>query len=400
MTVRAPRILLGVTGGIAAYKSAEIIRRLRDLECDVTVAATTSASRFVGESTWAALSGHPVLTSLWQQAERVGHVSTARSADAILVAPATADFLARLVQGRSDDVLSAIVLMAQCPIVIAPAMHTEMWLDPATQRNVSSLRAAGMLVIEPAQGRLTGPDDGPGRLPAPESLAEIAYCVARRPRGADLAGQHVVVTAGGTREAWDPVRWLGNRSSGRMGYAIAAAAIARGAQVSVIAANVNLPDVAGARTIVVSNHAELATAVSSAAVGADAVVMAAAVADFTIATKPSKIKKQHDSAPVLTLTTTSDVLAGLAEGRDGARPKLIGFAAETSDSQEGLEVLAREKLARKGCDAIVANDVSGSAVFGATHASVMIVTAHEPVKVVAAAHKLDVAQHVCDLLEP
>jgi len=400
MTARAPRVLLGVTGGIAAYKSAEVIRRLRDLQCDVTVAATASAHRFVGEATWAALSGRPVLTNLWQHAEVVGHVSAARSSDVILVAPATADFMARLVHGRSDDVLSAIVLMAQCPVVIAPAMHTEMWLDPTTQCNVASLRSVGMLVLDPAKGRLTGPDDGPGRLPAPESLADIAYCAAQRSNGADLAGQHVVVSAGGTREAWDPVRWLGNRSSGRMGYAVAAAAVARGARVTVIAANVDLPDVAGAQTVAVSDHAHLEAAVQAAALTADAVVMAAAVADFTIAAEPTKIKKHHDATPSVQLLPTTDVLAGLAARRQGRHPILIGFAAETAKDAAELEAAARQKLASKKCDAIVANDVSESAVFGKSHASVLIAHANGSVHAIHDANKLDIAQHVCDLLVP
>lgn len=400
MTSHAPRVLLGVTGGIAAYKSAEVIRRLRDLHCDVTVAATASAFRFVGEATWAALSGRPVLSSLWQRAEVVGHVSAARGSDVILVAPATADFIARLAQGRSDDVLSALVLMAQCPVVIAPAMHTEMWLDSITQHNVQVLRSVGMLVLDPAEGRLTGPDDGPGRLPAPESLADIAYCAARRPNGADLTGQHVVVSAGGTREAWDPVRWLGNRSSGRMGYAIAAAAVARGAQVTVVAANVDLPDVAGTQTIAVSDHAHLEAAVTSVALNADAVVMAAAVSDFTIATEPTKVKKQHAATPSLQLSPTADVLADLAASRRGQRPTLIGFAAETAKDTAELEALACQKLVSKKCDAIVANDVSESAVFGKSHASVLIARKDGSVQSVREAHKLDIAQHVCDLLVP
>lgn len=395
MTGRPPSVLLGVTGGIAAYKSAEVVRRLRDLGCDVTVAATPSALAFVGEATWAALSGKPVLTSMWQRAESVGHVSAARAADVVLVAPATADFMARIAAGRSDDVLSAIVLMATVPVVLAPAMHTEMWLNAATADNVTLLRARGMLVLEPDSGRLTGPDSGPGRLPAPQSLADIAYCAAAAGPGLSLHGRKVVVTAGGTREAWDPVRWLGNRSSGRMGYAIASAAVARGAEVVVIAANVDLPDVAGARTRRVGSHAELESAVTREAEQADAVVMAAAVADFTVPAQSAKVKKTAGEAPVLHLQQTSDILAGLARDRGAGRPILIGFAAETESDPEALNRRAADKLAAKGCDVIVANDVTGAAVFGHDRASVLILDRDGSRLHIADEPKLDIGGAVC-----
>lgn len=398
MTGRPPSVLLGVTGGIAAYKSAEVVRRLRDLGCEVTVAATPSALNFVGEATWAALSGRPVLTSLWQRAESVGHVSAARAADVILVAPATADFMARIAAGRSDDVLSAIVLMAKAPVVLAPAMHTEMWLNAATAANVALLRGRGMLVLEPDSGRLTGPDSGPGRLPAPESLADIAYCAAGAGPDRPLRGRRVVVTAGGTREAWDPVRWLGNRSSGRMGYAIASAAVALGAEVVVIASNVDLPDVAGALTLRAGSHAELESAVVSEAARADAVVMSAAVADFTVLAQAEKVKKTAGEAPVLHLRQTSDILAGLSRNRRQGRPLLIGFAAETASEPQVLIRLAAEKLAAKGCDIIVANDVSGSAVFGEDRASVLILDHDGPQLHLADEPKLIIGGAVCTVI--
>lgn len=368
----APTVLLGVCGGIAAYKAAEVVRRLRDLGADVTVCPTANALRFVGEPTWAALSGRPVLDSLWQRAHEVAHVSAARAADVILVAPATADMLARLAQGRSDDVLSSVVLMAACPVIIAPAMHSEMWVNPATQHNVSTLRQRGMLVLEPADGRLTGPDSGPGRLPAPESLAEVALSSAAHP-GRDLLGCHVVVTAGGTREPLDPVRWIGNRSSGRMGYAVATAAVARGAQVTVIAANVNLPDVAGARVVHADTHANMQDATLEVAATADVLVMAAAVADFAGDAQTAKIKKADPAQPLhLALRPTGDILSQVIARRVGARPFVVGFAAETAS--DGLLELAHDKLHRKGCDVIVANDVSGGAVFGEADTAAVVVT--------------------------
>lgn len=396
MSTTRTSVLLGVTGGIAAYKSAEIVRRLRDLGCDVHVAATANALKFVGEPTWAALSGRPVLTSIWQQSDVVGHVSVAREVDAMLIAPATADFMARIAAGRSDDVLSALLLMARVPVVIAPAMHSEMWSNPATVTNVDVLRQRGMLVLEPDSGRLTGPDSGPGRLAAPQSLADIAYCAAAA-SASDLRGRHVVVTAGGTREPWDPVRWLGNRSSGAMGYAIAAAAVARGADVTVIAANVTLPNVAGAKTVEAGTHADLRTAVEHAAGTADVVVMTAAVADFSAAQQAGKVKRTSDVV-MLELHPNTDILARLASSRSGARPLLIGFAAETAPSLPELVALATTKLHAKGCDAIVANDVTNSAVFGQDQASVVIVEPGQEPHVLSETRKLDIGAAVCQLI--
>ena len=398
MAERAPRVILAVTGGIAAYKSAEVVRRLRDLGCDVTVAATASALEFVGEPTWAALSGKPVLSSIWQSTHTVAHVSAARQADVIVVAPATADCLSRTVQGRGDDVVGALLLMATCPVLMAPAMHTEMWLNAATAANVAVLRERGFLVVQPDVGRLTGPDSGPGRLPAPESLAALTYAAATRPAGLDLAGRSVVVTAGGTREALDPVRWLGNRSSGRMGYAIAAAAVARGASVHVIAANVNLPDVAGATTEQVTDHASLAAAVDAAARGTDALVMAAAVSDYTHSPQTQKVSRAPGQPWQVSLQATADILAGVAAARPEKSPMLIGFAAQTEPDEAALIEQATAKLVAKGVDAVVANDVSGGAVFGEDEAAVVIVTRDGSVTRHASQPKLDIAHRVCDLI--
>jgi phosphopantothenoylcysteine decarboxylase / phosphopantothenate---cysteine ligase len=288
-----PRVVLGVAGGIAAYKACLLLRLLTESGHDVTVVPTAAALEFVGAPTWAALSGRPVASTVWENAESVPHVRLGREADLVVVAPATADLLARAAHGLADDLLTNTLLTARCPVVLAPAMHTEMWLHPATQANVATLRSRGVVVLDPASGRLTGADTGPGRLPEPEAILQAALSLLRRgPQAgpgavADLAGRRVVVSAGGTREPLDPVRYLGNRSSGRQGFALAATAAARGAKVTLVAANTELPAPAGAEVVAVGTTAELRAAVLDAAAGADAVVMAAAVADFRPASSPS-----------------------------------------------------------------------------------------------------------------
>jgi len=354
----APRVLLGVSGGIAAYKACEVIRRLREGGADVTVVPTSSALKFVGAPTFEALSGHPVSSEVWDGVAEVRHVSLGQTADLVLVAPATADLIARVAAGRANDLLTASLLMARCPIVFAPAMHTEMWQHPATVANVSTLRQRGIVVLDPAVGRLTGADSGPGRLPDPDEIARTALQVLRRGVSTpDLAGRHVVVSAGGTREPLDPVRFLGNRSSGRQGYAIARAAAARGASVTLVAANVNLPDPAGVHVVPVGTAAELREAVMAAAAGADAVVMAAAVADFRPATvATNKVKKHTGQVPQLLLEQTDDVLQLLVAARQPGQV-VVGFAAETGDADHSWLDLGREKLARKQCDLLVVNEV-------------------------------------------
>ncbi len=359
--------MLGVAGGIAAYKACELLRRLTESRHDVTVVPTASALEFVGAPTWAALSGAPVASEVWTDVHRVPHVRIGQAADLVVVAPATADLLAKAAHGLADDLLTSTLLTARCPVVLAPAMHTEMWEHAATRANVATLRSRGVLVVEPAEGRLTGRDTGKGRLPEPAELFEVcAEVLARGLGGADLAGRHVVVSAGGTREYLDPVRFLGNRSSGLQGYALARAAVARGADVTLVAANVALPDPAGVTVVRVETTGQLREAVVAAAATADAVVMAAAPSDFRpAAVSEAKIKKSDDgSAPTLALVQNPDVLRELGAERPHPGIVVVGFAAETGDATGSVLDLARGKLARKGCDLLVVNDVSGGAVFG------------------------------------
>jgi phosphopantothenoylcysteine decarboxylase/phosphopantothenate--cysteine ligase len=367
----SPRVILGVGGGIAAYKVGELLRRLTESGHRVRVVPTRDALRFVGEPTWAALSGEPVTTEVWSGVAEVPHVRLGQDADLVFVAPATANLLARAAHGIADDLLTNILLTARCPVVFAPAMHTEMWEHPATQANVATLRERGCQVIEPAVGRLTGADSGKGRLPDPAELFEAARRALNRP-GRDLDGRHVVVSAGGTREPIDPVRFIGNRSSGLQGYALARTALARGARVTLVAANVALPDPAGAEIVRTGSAREMRDAVLKAAAGADAVVMAAAVADFRPADyRDEKIKKTAGSGPApIRLIENPDILAELVRTR--SRHQVIaGFAAETHDVLEH----GRQKLARKGCDLLVVNEVGESLTFGAPDNAAVILAA-------------------------
>ncbi len=362
-----PRVVLGVSGGIAAYKSCELLRRFTESGHDVTVVPTAAALEFVGAPTWAALSGKPVAADVWTRVEAVPHVHIGQHADLVVVAPATADLMAKAAHGLADDLLTNTLLTARCPVVFAPAMHTEMWEHPATQANVRTLRERGNVVIEPAEGRLTGKDTGKGRLPEPSEIFELALDVLGRGAAApDLAGRHVLVSAGGTREYLDPVRYLGNRSSGLQGYALARAAAARGAEVTLVAANVALPDPAGVKVVRVETTAELRDAVVAAAPAADAIVMAAAPADFRpTRVSDAKIKKADDgSAPAITLEQNPDILKEISQHRAREGQVIVGFAAETGDATGSVLELATAKLARKGCDLLVVNDVSGGAVFG------------------------------------
>jgi len=360
-------VVLGVSGGIAAYKAADLLRRFTENGYDVRVVPTASALQFVGAPTWAALSGKPVHTGVWDDVHEVPHVRIGQEADLVVVAPATADLLAKAATGLADDLLTNTLLTARCPVVFAPAMHTEMWQHPATQDNVATLRRRGAVVLDPAVGRLTGADSGPGRLPEPEQIFQA--CVRVLSRGADgtapdLAGRHVVVSAGGTREPLDPVRFLGNRSSGRQGYALATTALARGAEVTLVAANVALPDPAGAKVVRVVTAADLRTAVLEAAAGADAVVMAAAVADFRPATTvPTKIKKRGTDPEPLALVRNPDILAELAANRTSRTQVVVGFAAETGDDDGDALVHGRAKLAAKGADLLVVNEVGADRGF-------------------------------------
>jgi phosphopantothenoylcysteine decarboxylase / phosphopantothenate---cysteine ligase len=358
-------VVLGVAGGIAAYKACELLRQLTETGHDVRVVPTDGALRFVGEPTWAALSGRPVHTGVWADAHEVPHVRLGREADLVVVAPATADLLARAANGLADDLLTNTLLTARCPVLLAPAMHTEMWEHPATRANVATLRERGTVVLDPGVGRLTGADTGRGRLPDPADLAELSRLLLADPDALprDLAGRRVLVTAGGTREALDPVRFLGNRSSGRQGYALALVAAARGAEVTFVAANVALPDPTGATVLRVGSAAELHDVTLAAAADVDAVVMAAAVADFRPAMAESaKIKKDAGPPPPVALTPTADVLADLVAARRPGQV-VVGFAAETGDGTAGWLEHGRRKLARKRVDLLVVNPVGKGLAF-------------------------------------
>jgi phosphopantothenoylcysteine decarboxylase/phosphopantothenate--cysteine ligase len=395
--VGKPKVVLGVSGGIAAYKACELLRRLTESGHDVRVVPTDSALHFVGAATWSALSGNPVSTEVWDGVHEVPHVRIGQEADLVVVAPATADMLAKAAHGLADDLLTNTLLTARCPVVFAPAMHTEMWEHPATQENVATLRRRGALVIDPAVGRLTGVDTGKGRLPDPAEIFEVCRRVlARGTAGPDLAGRHVVVSAGGTREPLDPVRFLGNRSSGKQGYALARTAAARGARVTLIEANTGLPDPAGVDVVRVGTAVQLREAVLKAAPDADVVVMAAAVADFrpeTYATGKIKKKDGQDPEPIV-LVRNPDILAEIAADRPRPEQLVVGFAAETDD------VLAngRAQLARKGCDLLVVNEVGERKTFGSEENEAVVLGADGSETAVPYGPKEALADTVWDLV--
>ncbi|CAN3128774.1 bifunctional phosphopantothenoylcysteine decarboxylase/phosphopantothenate--cysteine ligase CoaBC [Mycobacterium sp. smrl_JER01] len=371
------RIIVGVAGGIAAYKAATVVRQLTEAGHSVRVVPTESALRFVGAATFEALSGNPVHTGVFDDVHEVPHVRIGQAADLVVVAPATADLLARATVGRADDLLTATLLTARCPVLYAPAMHTEMWLHPATVENVATLRRRGAVVMEPASGRLTGADTGPGRLPEAEEISTLAQLLLVRGDALpyDLAGVKVVVTAGGTREPIDPVRFIGNRSSGKQGYAMARVLAQRGAEVTLIAGNTaGLIDPAGVHMAHVGSAAQLRDAVSKHAPEANVLVMAAAVADFRPAHPAvNKIKKgpAGEGEPTIELIRNDDVLAGAVRARrEGQLPNMqaiVGFAAETGDANGDVLFHARAKLKRKGCDLLVVNAVGENRAFEVDH---------------------------------
>jgi phosphopantothenoylcysteine decarboxylase/phosphopantothenate--cysteine ligase len=370
------QIIVGVAGGIAAYKACTLVRQLSEAGHSVRVVPTESALKFVGAATFEALSGNPVRTTVFENVDEVLHVRIGQEADLVVVAPATADLIARAASGRADDLLTATLLTARCPVLFAPAMHTEMWHHSATVDNVATLRRRGAIVLEPAAGRLTGADSGSGRLPEAEEISTFAQLLLERPDALpyDLSGVKVLVSAGGTREPIDPVRFIGNRSSGKQGYAVARVAAQRGADVTLIAGNtVGLVDPAGVEVVHIGSADQLNDAVSKHAPESHVLVMAAAVADFRpthVAT--SKIKKSHEpghasDAPAIELTRTEDVLAAAVRARtDGQLPNMkaiVGFAAETGDANGDVLFHARAKLARKGCDLLVVNAVGEGRAF-------------------------------------
>lgn len=392
-----PKVVLGVSGGIAAYKACELLRRLTESGHDVRVVPTGSALHFVGAATWSALSGNPVSTEVWDSVHEVPHVRIGQAADVVIVAPATADMMAKAAHGLADDLLTNTLLTARCPVIFAPAMHTEMWEHPATQENVATLRRRGALVIEPAVGRLTGVDTGKGRFPDPVELFEVVRRVlARGDLARDLTGRHVVVSAGGTREPLDPVRFLGNRSSGKQGYALARSAAARGARVTLVSANAALPEPAGVDVVPVGTAVQLREAVLKASADADAVVMAAAVADFrpeTYATGKIK-KKDGQEQPPIALVRNPDILAEIADDRPRPGQIVVGFAAETDD------VLAngRAKLERKGCDLLVVNEVGERKTFGSEENEAVVLGADGSETAVPYGPKEVLADTVWDLV--
>jgi phosphopantothenoylcysteine decarboxylase/phosphopantothenate--cysteine ligase len=399
------RVILGVGAGIAAYKACELLRLLKEAGHKVRVIPTPDALRFVGEPTWAALSGEPVTTDVWTGVAEVPHVRLAQSADLVLVVPATADLLARAATGLSGDLLTATLLTARCPIMYAPAMHTEMWEHPATAHNVATLRERGAIVVEPDVGRLTGADSGKGRLPDPAALFRMAERVLRH--GTDrfsassaLAGRRVLISAGGTREELDPVRFLGNWSTGRQGYAFAASAVAAGADVTVVAANVELPVPAGVKLIRVVSAREMHAAMLAAAPSADAIVVTAAVADFRPVTRSGHKLKKDGTGQIpepIALAENPDILADLSARRAEHGPAgqvVVGFAAETDPDPDA----AQAKLARKGCDLLVVNPVGNGLGFGTGDNEALVLAADGTVTPIPRRSKDALADFVLDLV--
>ena len=404
--MKTPRtIVVGITGGIAAYKAVNIVRAFVLNGDAVHVVATTAALRFVGKPTLEAISRNPVHTDLYEGVAEVRHVAIGQGADLIVVAPATANSIAKLAAGLADDLLGNTILASTAPVVIAPAMHTEMWNNPATVANVAVLRSRGITIVGPGVGRLTGTDSGAGRMEEPEVIVAVALAVLDRVAGAaasavqDLAGRRVLISAGGTREPLDPVRFLGNRSSGKQGVALAQAALARGAQVTLVAAHLEVAVPCSVTTVLVSSALEMHEAMTLAAESAEVIIMAAAVADYRPRTvQLGKIKKE-DVGDTLTLelVRNPDILAELSDAR---RPGqlIIGFAAETETDADRLLALGRDKITRKGCDYLVVNRVSQHEGFGTEHNTVTVLDRHGVIVNEACGSKMSVANCILDLI--
>ncbi|WIV45620.1 bifunctional phosphopantothenoylcysteine decarboxylase/phosphopantothenate--cysteine ligase CoaBC [Glutamicibacter nicotianae] len=392
------RIVLGVSAGIAAYKSVLLLRLLREAGHHVDVIPTQNVANFVGNATWEALSGNPVTSNVFEAVDTVNHVRLGQQADLVLIVPATADVLAKAAAGLADDLLTGTLLATRAPVVVAPAMHTEMWQHPATVANVQTLRDRGVRVIEPASGRLTGKDSGPGRLPEPDEIFAAVQDLLSEPV---LAGSKVLITAGGTREPLDPVRFLGNRSSGRQGVALAQAARDAGAEVTLIATHLEVPAPHGVKLVHASSALELREAVFENAPGQDVLIMNAAVADFRPARiENSKIKKRDEhSAPVIELVRNPDILAELVSARS-QNPDLpafiVGFAAETGDEQGSVLEYGQAKLERKGCEMLVVNEVGTTLTFGQETNSIHVLFADHAEAVQASGSKLEVARVVIE----
>ncbi|WP_373408655.1 bifunctional phosphopantothenoylcysteine decarboxylase/phosphopantothenate--cysteine ligase CoaBC [Clavibacter michiganensis] len=397
-------VVVGITGGIAAYKAVGVVRGLVLLGHDVHVVPTEAALRFVGKPTLEAVSRNPVTSDLYDGVSEVRHVALGQKADLIVVAPATAHTLATMALGMSDDLLGTTILASRAPLVVAPAMHTEMWQHPATQANAALLRSRGATLVGPTSGRLTGTDSGPGRMAEVEDVIAAALA-AVRPGGRDLAGRRVVVSAGGTREPLDPVRFLGNRSSGRQGVALAVAARDRGADVVLVAAHLEVPAPSGVRVVPVSTALEMSDAMASEADDADVVIMAAAVADYRpVAVSAGKIKKEEaGDALSVELVRNPDILQRLASDAavpraDGTRRLVVGFAAETEEDPAELLRIGRAKLARKGCDLLVLNRVGWSEGFATEGNTITVLGRSGDTLAEASGSKEQVAHRILDVV--
>ena len=375
MFPRGRKLLLGISGGISAYKSCELLRRLQDEGFIVDVVPTSASLNFVGKATWEALSGRKVVTDLWSEVEKVPHILMAKENDLIVIAPTTADLLAKLASGRADDLLTNIVLASTAPKILVPAMHTEMWLNPATVANVKTLQDRGFVVVAPDEGRMTGSDVGVGRYPEVSKIIEIINLTTHIT--ADLAGKKILITAGGTREPIDPIRFIGNRSSGRQGFALAAAAASRGAQVHLIAANTDLPVIEGITITNVETAEQMAAVLDYEFSECDALIMSAAVADAKVANySDQKIKKEKLDA--VSLSKNPDILKSLSEKKKPSQV-IVGFAAETISGLDELQKQGKEKLLSKSLDLIYVNNVSDGAVFGSENTQGLIIDKNQNV---------------------
>ena len=394
------RVTVGVTGGIAAYKACTLVRLLLKQGMDVTVVPTDAALEMVGRTTWEALTGKPVYTRTSEGAADVTHVAIGQHSDLIIVAPTTANTLAKVRAGIADNLLTSTILAARCPVILAPAMHTEMWLNAATQDNVRVLRERGITVIDPAVGQLTGPDSGPGRLPEPEDLAQIVHDALTAPL--DFTGVDMVISAGGTRESLDPVRFLGNRSSGAFGVAIAERAVERGAHVTLVAANVDqavVSRLSGATIISVVSTADLHAAMDQLAASAQVVIQAAAVADYRPAAPSSaKIKKQNGTSLSIELIENPDILADLAAHRRRPGQIIVGFAAETGDDHGSVIDYGKKKAAAKGADLMVINEVGEKRGFGDVDTAITIVDAAGTIHGTGAGSKREMADVILNAI--
>ncbi len=378
MFPRGRKLLLGVSGGISAYKSCELLRRLQDEGFIVDVVPTSASLNFVGKATWEALSGRKVLTDLWSDVEKVPHILMAKENDLIVIAPTTADLLAKLASGRADDLLTNIVLASTAPKILVPAMHTEMWLNPATVANVKTLQDRGFVVVAPDEGRMTGSDVGVGRYPEVSKIIEIINLTTHIT--ADLAGKKILITAGGTREPIDPIRFIGNRSSGRQGFALAAAAASRGAQVHLVAANTDLPVIEGVTITSVETAEQMAAVLEYEFSECDALIMSAAVADAKVANY-SKQKIKKEKLDVVSFSKNPDILKNLSEKKKPGQV-IVGFAAETISGLAELQQRGEEKLVSKSLDLIYVNNVSDGAVFGSENTQGLIIDKnHNVIKV-------------------